>query len=485
MALVQSCDGVPRRPADRRRRHIALALVEGRGDQITFISADPAFKITIGARSALAGRRLDQLCAEQDAPRLQSLIGRCLTTGVSGRIEGVFASKGEPAGRRAWVLPVGWADGDARQAILAVSAIGPAYRLTAENEALFDQLGSISAGMLYIYDVEQQRTRYIHPHLAEVLGLAPDGASLTDVQERLHPADLEVLGRHIADMVGLKDHEVAEAKVRLRGRDGEWRVIRSQARVFARSRAGAVRRVIGVASDVTEALAQTQALAAARETLSRAEAEERRRIGRELHDSTAQHLLAIRLSLAALERQVKFSQEHQPVLRDIRESLAAAHQEIRAFSFALHPPGADGRRLVERLRAFAEGFGRRTALSVSVKVEGHERAAAPASETALFRICQEALMNVHRHTAARNVRVVLSYRDERVALEVEDDGGVLEENALASLEGEAGVGVRSMRDTPERISAMISSHLGRKVAGESRSFAAEEGAAGSGPSLFS
>jgi len=446
MALVQvKAAHMRQSPVSRGKSlGLALALVESRADEVTIVSADSAFRAAAGASEKVLGRRFDEICSARDAARLRSLVERCVAAGIPGRIEGVFPSTDHPGGRRAWVLPVGWSEDEARQAILSISSISSSHQQTAQSEALFDQLGTITAGMLYIYDLSHHRTRYIHPHLAEILGLAPDGATLGEVQERLHPDDLEALARHIAEMAALKDHEVTEAKVRLRGRDGEWRVIRSRARVFVRAKNGEVRRVIGVASDITEGLAQAEALARAQENLARAEAEERRRIGRELHDSTAQHLLAIRLSLGALERRVRFSKEHQPILRDIREALAAAHQEIRAFSFALHPPGAEGRRLPERLQTFADGFGRRTSLAISMKVVGREQAMTAGVETTLFRILQEALMNVHRHTSACRVEVTLVYRDEEFLLEVEDDGGVLGEDALPRLEEGTGVGLASM-----------------------------------------
>ena len=446
MALVQVKAGQARRSLVARGKSLglALALVESRADEITIVSADPAFRAASGASEPVLGRRFDEICPARDAIRLRSLVERCLAAGVPGRIEGIFPCTEHPGGRRAWVLPVDWSEGETRQATLSISSLSSSHQQTARSEALFDQLGTISAGMLYIYDLSQHRTRYIHPHLAEVLGLAPEGATLHEVQDRVHPDDLETLAGHIAEMAALKDHDVAEARVRMRGREGEWRVIGSRARVFVRAGNGKVRRVIGVASDITEGVAQAEALARAQENLARAEAEERRRIGRELHDSTAQHLLAIRLSLGALERRVRFSKEHQPILRDIREALAAAHQEIRAFSFALHPPAAEGRRLPERLQAFADGFGRRTSLAISLRVVDREQAMTPGVETTLFRILQEALMNVYRHTSACRVEVTLTYRDEELLLEVEDDGGGLGDNAMPRLEEGTGVGLASM-----------------------------------------
>lgn len=423
----------------------ATSLVERRAGQINFISASPAFAARLGLTEGVAGRRLDEVCGATDARRLAELVEQCALERRPGRIDRALLSDEFPLGGRVWAYPVEWGGDGAEQVILAIAPPARTHHLTARNETLFDHLGPISSGMLYVYDVLQRRTRYIHPQLAESLGLSPTGAGLAEVQERLHPGDRTVLQRHLEEMAALRDHEVCETRLRLRGADGDWRVVQSRARVFSRTPEGQVRRVIGVASDVTTAVAQAQALARAQEGVARAEQDERRRIGRELHDSTAQHLVAIGLSLAALERRAVFDDSHQAILRDIRNAISAAHREIRTFSFMLHPPQAGGRDLIERLRVFADGFGRRASLRISVEVAGRPRAISSAQDVTLFRIFQEALMNVHRHTAARTVRTVLNYVGAEVSLLIEDDGGGAPGGRVPAVDDETGVGISSMR----------------------------------------
>lgn len=423
----------------------ALALAELNGGQVTFISASPAFSARLGASRDVGGRRLDEVCGPDDLLRLQGLVERCAQGLRPGRIDRALRTDEAPDGVRVWAYPMEWGPAGAAQVILSIPPTGRSHHLTTHSETLFDHLGPISSGMLYVYDIQQRRTRYIHPQLAESLGLSPTGAGLAEVQHRLHPSDVPVLQRHLESMAALGNHEVCETQLRLRGADGEWRIVQSRARVFSRAPDGSVRRVIGVASDVTAAVAQTNALAQAKADVARAELDERRRIGRELHDSTAQHLVAIGLSLAALERRAVFDESHQAILRDIRNSISTAHREIRTFSFMLHPPQASGGDLAERLRVFADGFGRRASLRISVDVVGQPRDASSAMEGALFRIFQEALMNVHRHTAARSVRVVLNYVGAEVSLMVEDDGGKLASDRIPVVDHETGVGIGSMR----------------------------------------
>ena len=433
--------------SDLERDHsgVATALAELRAGRIKFISASPTFAARLGLSEDLAGRGLDEVCSPSDARRLSALVEQCAQDRRPGRIDRALRSDTYPTGSRVSAFPVDWGGSEAEQVILAMPPAARTHHLTARNETLFDHLGPISSGMLYVYDVIQRRTRYIHPELAESLGLSPTGAGLSEVQDRLHPGDRTALQRHLETMAALKDQEVCETQLRLRGAEGDWRIVQSRARVFSRTPEGAVRRVIGVASDVTAAVAQAKALARAQEDVARAELDERRRIGRELHDSTAQHLVAIGLSLAALERRAAFDDSHQAILRDIRNAISAAHREIRTFSFMLHPPQARGRDLVERLRVFADGFGRRASLRISVEVAGRPRATSSAQDGTLFRIFQEALMNVHRHTAARSVRAVLNYVGAEVSLLIEDDGGRPADGHVPTVDDETGVGISSMR----------------------------------------
>lgn len=448
MALVHTGAGTAesRRASRHDRTGVALALAEHRQTHATLISANPAFRKWARLASDRAGgRRFDAVFCPDDAVRIQSLVERCVRGGRAGRIDHVLRSDDCPDGRRVWAYPVEWGAGDAEQVILSISSGSRSHHLTSHSETLFDHLGPISTGMLYVYDITQRRTRYLHPELAESIGLSPTGAGLAEVQERLHPDDRPILERHIAEMANLGNYEVAEAQIRMRASDGSWLILQSRARVFSRAPDGSVRRVIGVASDVTATVAQAEALAKARDDIHRAELDERRRIGRELHDSTAQHLVAIGLSLAALERRAVFNEAHEPILQDIRSSIAAAHREIRAFSFMLHPPREGPHDLLDRLRNFADGFGRRASLRISVDVVGERQPTSHAMETALFRIFQEALMNVHRHTTARTVRAVLGYIGGQLLLQVEDDGGKPQRGRLPSVDDETGVGISGMR----------------------------------------
>lgn len=332
--------------------------------------------------------------------------------------------------------------------------IEPARRdmFSKERRALLDRLAPLNMGMVYVYDLAARRTRYVQNELLELLGIPPAGIDLDAIRERIHPEDMPALSTFMAELSTMNDDAVSEATLRMLAPDGRWLPMRLRARVFARDAAGAIRKVIGTAADVSEQYALSRALEAAAQALAIAESSERRRVGRELHDSTAQHLVAMDLSLTALERRISLHQEGGAALHDTRTALSAAQREIRTFSFMLHPPQLEERGLPDTLRAFADGFAQRTGLRISVNVVGSGQTLSLDLELALFRVAQEALMNVHRHAQARSVGVLLCYGDRHVSLQIEDDGVGLSDPSTRS----SGVGVSGMRERMAQLDGQLS-----------------------------
>jgi signal transduction histidine kinase len=191
----------------------------------------------------------------------------------------------------------------------------------------------------------------------------------------------------------------------------------------------------------------TDSLAGATGELLLAEEHERRRIGRELHDSTTQHLVAIDLTMSRLEQRIGDDPVDRAIVQDIRAALTAAHREIRTFSYLLHPPNLQRVGLEAALNQFLEGFQRRTGLFVRFQVLGPPQVLGQHADLAVFRLAQEALMNVHRHASAREVDIRLVHRALETTLEVSDDGvGLAPADIAPLLSGQGqGVGIASMK----------------------------------------
>ena len=206
-----------------------------------------------------------------------------------------------------------------------------------------------------------------------------------------------------------------------------------------------------VATEVTQLLEARKAVVESEASirsltarLLRVQDEERRRLARDLHDTTGQEIAFIVLSL---ERLLK-SQNHIPpeTRNSISESITwirKVENEIRTLSYLLHPPLLDEMGLASALNWFIEGFSKRTGIEVELIIqEGVPRMSA-VHEMALFRMVQESLTNVFRHSGSSVARVRLTKSGEAIFLAVQDEG----KGFAAGANGAAtpGVGIQGMR----------------------------------------
>jgi signal transduction histidine kinase len=153
----------------------------------------------------------------------------------------------------------------------------------------------------------------------------------------------------------------------------------------------------------------------------KAQEEERRRMGRELHDTGMQLLAGLSLSLARL-KQARSDKVTADVIDDMEGLLFEAQKEFRSISFLAHPPQVEQLGLVEALRGLVEGFGRRAGLKTSFAIEGDVEVASADAEHTIFRMVQEGLSNVHRHARAKKLAVRLIGRERMMHVLVADDG---------------------------------------------------------------
>jgi PAS domain S-box-containing protein len=226
----------------------------------------------------------------------------------------------------------------------------------------------------------------------------------------------------------------------------------------------------GVAFDITELKQAEEALKRREEELRKLTAsllsiqdEERRRIARELHDGTAQNLAGLVMNLSLL-----LNSPAAPVdpawQRTVSDSLSLAEQcsrEVRNMSYLLHPPLLDDLGLASALRTYVAGFSQRTRIRIDMDIPADLGRLAPEVETALFRIVQEGLANVHRHSGSRRAAVQLYLTESEVRLDIEDDGlGTgfeSESNASAGF----GVGIPGMRERAQQLGGRMEIDFGR------------------------
>jgi signal transduction histidine kinase len=151
--------------------------------------------------------------------------------------------------------------------------------------------------------------------------------------------------------------------------------------------------------------------------------EERRKIARELHDSTVQRILAVNLNLASLGTLLGRSDKNiQRLLAETASLARECMQELRTISYLLRPPVQDGHDFLPALCSYIDGFCKRSGIRVSLVIPSHAGRMPPKVENALFRVVQEALSNIHRHSGSITATVALRRAEGRVVLEITDQG---------------------------------------------------------------
>jgi signal transduction histidine kinase len=195
------------------------------------------------------------------------------------------------------------------------------------------------------------------------------------------------------------------------------------------------------ARDTLESIVQerTAALCRLSAQLLSVQDEERRRIARELHDGLGQYLAAAKITLDTL---VITQPETESYLSEVEQLLARAITETRTLSHLLHPPLLDAAGLTSAATWYVEGFGKRSGIQAKLTLPKKLGRLPTSVETALFRIMQEALTNVHRHSGSAKVEVALEVEKNLALLAIRDFGkGIPKKTLELFLEAGTNVGV--------------------------------------------
>lgn len=185
--------------------------------------------------------------------------------------------------------------------------------------------------------------------------------------------------------------------------------------------------------------------------LLRSQDEERRRIGRELHDSLGQYLAALKMNLEGIEP--GSADGGAKVAEQIFECVHLSEEalrEVRTISYLLYPPMLEELGLKSTIPWYLDGFSKRSSIQTTFEVGPDFGRLTPEVELAFFRVLQESLTNVHRHSGSGTARVRLSTVDGLVALQIEDKGRGLPVTTAQPISGDGarplGVGLRGMSE---------------------------------------
>ena len=290
------------------------------------------------------------------------------------------------------------------------------------------------------------------------------------------------IGASLQDFVSREDREYlrtliesgrvgsARGEIRLTTADGRPRTVRL---TLSSSRQLGVEAICAVATELTELIETNEALRVTEASLRQLSGrllqlqdEERRRIARDLHDITGQEIAILCMSLDRLVRLVEPARaEGKETIAESREMVRRIAEEIRTLSYLLHPPLLDESGLASAVRWYAEGFQKRSAIQLTVDIAPDLGRLSIDVETALFRVVQESLTNVHRYSGSPNAEIRIFADAGQVHLEIGDHGkGIKAATARVSLGGVAslGVGIPGMRERLRQLGGQLEVDFGRE-----------------------
>jgi len=313
----------------------------------------------------------------------------------------------------------------------------------------------------------------------------------------------EVTGRHFSCFFPSEDNaaQKPEAELELAGREGRlenegWRVRKDGSQFWANVVLTAIRNTAGdligfakITRDFTDRMKAQEDLRRANTELMkevmerkiaeiklassekslrelsrhllRSQDEERRRIGRDLHDSLGQSLAVLKMNLDSLQMSLAGKKEGvaaqmlEPCVLLAEETL----REVRTISYLLYPPMLEEMGLKSAIPWYLEGFSKRSGIQTTLHVEPNFDRMPPETELAFFRILQEALTNVHRHSGSTTANIRLAVNNGDAVMEVRDEGKGVPANLLEQSGedwmGSLGVGLRGMNERMRQLGGKL------------------------------
>jgi PAS domain S-box-containing protein len=454
------------------------AIVETTPECVKLISADgtllhmnrPGLEM-IGARSAdeVVGKSVYELIAPEHRNRFKAFNER-ICRGEQGSLQfDIVGLEGKRRHMETHAAPL--RNPDETVVHLAVTADiserKQAEELLGRSEERFRALVNASSDMVYRMSPDWSEMRELDGRG----GIAGTGKPRKNwLNEYIHPDDEPIVLRTIREAVRTKS--MFELEHRVRRKDGTLGWTYSRA-VPLLNVSGEILEWFGAASDVTarkeaeenfRKLAQTldaEVRARTRELeeqsnrvrelswrLLTSQDEQRRHIARELHDSAGQTLTVLGISLAQLlQKTGRNAPELATEAEQIQETVQQLHREIRTTSYLLHPPLLDETGLYSAISWYVQGLLERSGLEVQLDVSKEFGRLPRDMELVIFRLVQECLTNIHRHSESKTASIRIARESNQISLDIEDQGKGMSPARLAEIQsGCSGVGISGMRE---------------------------------------
>ena len=477
---------VARDVSERKRIEVALreseerfrAIFETTPECVKLVSADgtllhmngPGLQM-VGARSAdeVVGKNVYDLIAPEDRDRFKAF-NESICQGEQGSLQfDIIGLEGKRRHMETHAAPLRNPDETVVHLAVTVdiSERKQAEELLRTSEERFRALVNASSDVVYRMSPDWSEMRELDGRgfIANTAKPRKDW-----LNEYIHPDDQPIVLRTVREAVRTK--RMFELEHRVRRTDGTLGWTNSRA-VPLLNVNGEILQWFGAASDVTarkeaeenfRKLAQTldaEVRARTRELeeqsnqvrelswrLLRSQDEERRHIARELHDSAGQTLTVLGMSLAQLVQKTgRSAPELASEAEQIQETVQQLHREIRTTSYLLHPPLLDENGLYSAISWFLQGLLERSGLEVQFDISKEFGRLPRELELVIFRLVQECLTNIHRHSESETASIRIACESNQIALDIRDQGKGMSPARLAAIQsGRSGVGIGGMRE---------------------------------------
>jgi len=296
----------------------------------------------------------------------------------------------------------------------------------------------------------------VNPKLCEMFGYSAKELLSLNARGLTHRDDVPMTAAFVAEVMAGR-RSTFELDKRYLRKDGSvlWAHTISTA---LRDTDGVPRTFIAVIEDVTERKKADEAIESLPARLLKAQDEERRRIARELHDSTAQELAVVAMNLGRLEIWIEGRDAWaENLLADSLAILAQGNRDMRTLAHLLHPPMLEELGLARALRHYVEGFSERSGIRVEFECSADLERGSAEIETALFRVVQESLANVHRHSNSQGAFVKLVRAGNNLELTITDRGRGLPPGLVTGHADEAriGIGISGMQQRMRQLQGRL------------------------------
>lgn len=451
---------------DETPRDLLRAIVQGRDDFVFVLNPEGTIHAVSSSngstlpwpRDELLSLQLEALFGKELLNKIRKVLLHVLDTGHCEDIEYAFDLADGRHCILVRVMPAAHA-GTTRVCLLARDITEQKREQVNLHDtlALLEQAVELADIGSWEYTVASQ-TFVWSDHFFRMLGLTPDTetVSLERSCQYIHPEDRARLWIDVAALIS-------------EGRplENEFRFVRSNHQVcIFHSRAvpivdaaGRVTSIRGMSQDITEHKAFEKSLQELTRRLLNLRDEERRRVARDLHETAVQSLAALKMSLTRLREALPGEKTLAHALQESSTLLADdAIREVRTVAYLMHPPTLDLAGLDSALRWFAAGFTERSAIAVTVEVSRDFGRLSQEIETTVFRIVQEALTNVHRHSGSRTATIRLAREPGMVRFEIQDYGrGMPSPQSQAGMHSNAafGVGIAGMRERMKQLDGTL------------------------------